>query len=111
MVVDSPHLLTLDQIKGERNAEIRRVMRERFGEGRYLEAVGAKIVDADFEGARKGAAPRVLMEDNERRRFLCATDGSTSRVYYMEVPPESKTCREAHEAICGFDESTILMKS
>jgi hypothetical protein len=110
-VVLHPERITVDSIKNESDAEVRRVMRERYGDGRYLTETGAKVIDADFEGARKGAAPRVLLEDNERRRFLVGTDGSSGRVYYMECPADTKTCREGHEALCGFSEDVILNKS
>lgn len=110
-VVMAPDTLTVEEIKGERDAEVRRVMRQQFGEGRYLAETGAKVVHMDHEGARKGAAPRCLMEDGEGRRFLVGTDGSTRRVYYMEVPPEIVTCAAAHTYLCGFDESRILVKS
>ena len=107
----APAELTVAEIKAEKNAEARRVMRERFGEGRYLAETGAKLIHADYETARKGAAPRALMQDDENQRFLVGTDGSTGRVYYMRVPNDVTTCREAHVALCGFDETKILNKS
>jgi len=103
--------ITLKKIKAEENAEVRRVMREIYGEGRYLEDIGAKLIDADVEGAIVGSAPRALQEDDEGRRFVVWTDGSTGRVYHNEVPPNTKTCAEAHRALCGFDESRIVSKS
>ncbi len=110
-VITKPDAITVNSIKGETNAEIRRVMRERYGEGRYLTDTGAKVLHADYEGARKGAAHRCLMRDDEGRVFLVGTDGSTGRVYYMEVPAEVTTCEQAHRTLCGFDESLILNKS
>lgn len=84
-------------------------MRERFGEGKYLAACGAKLIDADggIAGSR-GAQPRVLLEDDEGLRWLVGTDGSTRRVYHMQVPPTATTCREAHEAISGLSEARCL---
>lgn len=110
-VIERPESITLEEINGESNAEVRRVLRERYGEGRYLVESKAKLLDADFEGARKGAAPRALVEDKDGQRWLIGTDGSTSRTYYMPVPPGVKTCREAHEALCGFPEASIINKS
>lgn len=110
-VIEAPETITVAEIKEEKNAEVRRVMRERYGHGRYLQDTKAKLVDADHEVARKGAAPRCLIEDDEGRRWLVGTDGGTRRVYYMEVGAEVKTCKEAHESLCGFDESAILSKS
>jgi len=107
----APQDLTIAEIRAEKNAEVRRVLRERFGEARYLAETGAKLVDSDYEGARKGAAPRALLEDDEKNLFLVGTDGSTGRTYYMRVARDVKTCREAHNALCGFEESVILNKS
>lgn len=110
-VILNPESITLDDIKGESNAEIARVMRERYGDGRYLKDIGAKVIDVDYEGVAQGAAPRCLLEDDRKERWLVGTDGSTGRVYYMLAPAEATTCREAHEAIAGFDESNIIAKS
>jgi len=110
-IIEAPETITVAQIKAEKNAEVKRIMRERFGEGRYLQESGARLIDTDFEGARKGAAPRALLEDSEGQRWLVGTDGSTERVYYMPVDSRFKTCREAHESICGFPEKAIINKS
>lgn len=110
-VVEAPEKITVEKIKEEKNVEVRRIMRERFGEGRYLKETGAKIIDTDFEGARKGAASRMLIEDHEGERFLVGTDGGTGRVYYMPVDRGIKTCVDAHVSLCGFDEKRILNKS
>jgi len=110
-IIMQPETMTLREIQKEDNVEVRRAMRGIYGEGRYLKEIGAQLIDADYEGARKGAAPRALLQDNEGQKFLVGTDGSTGRVYYMQVPPEVKTCREGHEALCGFDETRIIAKS
>lgn len=110
-VVMHPERITVKSIKNESNAEVRRVMRERFGEGKYLVETKAKVIDYDQETAREGAAPRALMEYDDGDRVLVGTDGSTSRVYYMPVDRSINTCREAHESLCGFDESKIVVKS
>mgnify|MGYP000940796089 FL=1 len=46
-IVLRPDTLTLTQIRDERNAEVRRVMIERFGESRYIEASGMKPIAND----------------------------------------------------------------
>lgn len=107
----APETLTLDEVKNEPNQEVRRLLRNIYGDGRYLKDIKAKVIDADYEGAKKGAAPRMLVEDNEGRRWFIGTDGSTTRTYYMEVENTIKTCKEAHSYLCGFDESRIVNKS
>jgi hypothetical protein len=110
-VVMAPETLTVDQIKNEKNAEVRRVMRERFGEGKYLIATGAKLIDSDIGGSRMDPTPRALLEDGDGDRVLVGTDGGTGRTYYMSVDKKHKTCRAAHESLCGFDETQILFGS
>lgn len=104
-VVMSPETITIDMVKSEENVEIKRVMMERMGIEKYLEDSKATLVDADTTfvdtlGSDK-TVPRALMEDYEGRRFLVASDGSTKRVYFMEVPKECNTCVEASNALSG----------
>lgn len=105
-VIMTPELITLKEIKDEKNAETKRIMCERYGMGKYLIDIGAKVVDIDASNSF-----RSLMEDNEGNKFLEGTDGSTKRIYFMPVPTSVKTCKEAHEAICGISEDMILMQS
>lgn len=55
---------------------------------RYFEHTGAKKIHADRD--------RVLISDQESRRWLVCTDGSTGRVYTIRVPNDVRTCRSAH---------------
>lgn len=106
--VMAPETITLDEIKSESNAEVKRILREKYGTGKYLNDVGAKVVDFDndFHGGFRG-----LLEDNEGNRYLEGSDGSTGRVYFMRVPNDSKTCRQAHEALCGMSEDMRVGQS
>ena len=105
-VVMAPETLTPSEIQSESNAEVRRIMVERYGPGKYLVAIGAKLVDADGGIGVDGSAPRALYEDDKRQKWMVGTDGSTGRVYYMSVPNETKTCREGHQLISGLADET-----
>jgi hypothetical protein len=109
--VVAPEMITIAEVRAETNAEVRRVLIERMTPARYLTESGAKLLHADVEAARKGAAARALLVDETGDKWLVGTDGGTGRVYYMPVPRDVRTCREAHCAICGFDEAKILVKS
>ena len=115
MIVMEPNLLTTSIIDREPNAEIRRVMIEIYGPGRYLNDSGAVVIDMDMIDVSRlqemGAMPRALMQDRHGRKWLVGTDGSTKRVYYMRVPDECKTCVQAHNALAGFDEGKIIASS
>jgi hypothetical protein len=89
-----PHL-TVEQIRGEDNAEIRRVMLEHFGFDRYLAESHAIKVGTDEAGILwrvdvPGDEPLVMVE------VINSTpepDG-TSRVYFLRVPPDTRSARE-----------------
>ncbi len=49
-VIDAPHTITLDEISNEKNAEVRRVMIERYGQEKYLLDAGAAAVQQDGYG-------------------------------------------------------------
>ncbi|MCC6149450.1 MAG: hypothetical protein IT461_04295 [Planctomycetes bacterium] len=115
-VVMRPKEITVEKIEAEKNAEVRRIMTERFGYGRYLSETGAKVLDMDMIAVNSldeafGSMPRALMEDKQGQRWLVGTDGSTKRVYYMRAPREANTCAEAHSALAGFDENQIIASS
>jgi hypothetical protein len=86
--------LTVEQIRAEGNAEIRRVMLEHFGYDRYLRASGAREVHRDETGILwrvelPGDEPLVMVE------VVNSTpepDG-TSRTYFLRVPPSIRTAR------------------
>lgn len=115
-IITNPEKITIASLEKEQNAEVRRIMIDQMGVGKYLEDVGAETVDMDM--VKVGgigddrAIPRALMRDKAGRKFLVGTDASTDRVYYMQVDPESKTCAEAHASIAGsIDDKSIIGNS
>lgn len=114
-VVLHPDQITVEKILEEQNAEVRRIMIDRFGMENYLEETGAKKIDEDVSRIDNNNPEvmvlRVLYEDKEGRKFLCGTDGSTTRTYFMRVPNEVKTCKEAGDALAGFREDDIIATS
>jgi len=111
-VVNDTDKITVEVIRNESNAEIRRIMISRYsgGIGKYLDDCKAKVLDVDTLTI-PGSATRALMEDSTGEKWLVGSDGSTKRVYFMSVPRNSTTCKKAHNAICGFDESRIKMEA
>lgn len=92
--------IRLEQIESERNAEVRRVMIDRYPGGlrRYLEDIGAEEVHRDecgvllqryvpYDRVRSMTAVRVVNSTPE-------PDGSR-REYVLQVPHRCKTAREA----------------
>jgi hypothetical protein len=95
-VVLRPFDLSAREIVSERNAEVRRVMVERYGPDRFIQDAGAQLVHTDETGALyrqdlEGDEPLCMV------RVLDATplpDG-TRRAYWLRVPPTVRTAREA----------------
>ncbi|MEV4280138.1 DUF6745 domain-containing protein [Actinoplanes xinjiangensis] len=87
--------LTINRIRSEDNAEIRRVMLEHYGYDRYLRDAGARKLGSDETGTLwyldlPGDEPLVMVE------VVNSTpepDG-TSRVYWLRVPPRTRSARE-----------------
>ena len=95
-VIEQPDSLTVDRIDGEQNTEVRRVMVDRYGAGRYLENAGAQEIDR----SRFGTLYRREMGDDEPlvmvrvRNSTPEPDGSI-KDYFLRVPPEMRTAIEA----------------
>lgn len=109
-IILEPATITVGVVRAQVNAEVQRVMIERMGAGRYLNEVGATLVDMDSL-TLEGSAPRALMEDDLGNLWLVGTDGSTARVYTMAVPRAARSCREAHDLIAGFSEARLIAEA
>lgn len=109
--ITNPESVDVKQIKSCSNMETKRALIEIMGTGKYLIESGAQLIDTDFVEIEKGSGirmPRMLLRSPEGNQYLEGTDGSTERCYWMNVPRTVKTCREAHEAICGLKEDRCI---
>lgn len=93
-VIEHPELLTVARIDGEQNAEVRRVMIERYGIGTYLADAGAQKLDEDKDslGLPRRLWRKPLSGDEdivvvEVQNSTPETDG-TRRTYFLRVQPE-----------------------
>ena len=94
-LVDRLAHLTHAQIAGERNAELRRVMLEHFGYERYLREAGARRLGTDA----CGVLWQLSFNDDEPLTMVEVINSTpepdgTSRVYWLRVPPTTRTARE-----------------
>ena len=88
-VIEAPQLLTVDEIESETNAEIKRVMIERFGQAKYLLESGAKEIHRDdfgtlYQKEIKDDEPLVMV------KVVNSTpepDGSM-KDYFLRVDPQ-----------------------
>jgi hypothetical protein len=111
-VVERPELITVEQIQQERNAEVRRVLLERYTFPRYIQDTGAQKIHED----ELGELYRVELPDDEAIvmvRVLNSTveeDGSR-KPYYLRVPPAIVTARDAVAWTFGYDNSAEYAKA
>jgi len=100
-IIDNPEQITVKRVDDETNAEIRRVMLERFpgGLGAYLTAAGAKVVDvgSDDHPVRGLRGSRLLyreIPDDEAivliecRNSTPEPDGSI-KLYHLRIDPNA----------------------
>jgi hypothetical protein len=99
-----PETMTAERIETEANVELRRVMMEKYGISRYVEDTGAAVIAEDTCGIllRKevpGDEPILMV------KVLNSTaepDG-TFKEYFLRVPPDISSPREAVAWTFGLD--------
>ncbi|MGW8363907.1 DUF6745 domain-containing protein [Streptomyces wedmorensis] len=87
--------LTPERIRGEDNAELRRVMLEHYGYDRYLADSGARPGHRD----ETGVLWRIESDDDEDVVMVEVVNSTpepdgTHRTYWLRVPPGTRTARE-----------------
>jgi hypothetical protein len=95
-LVLSPLDIMAQEILAETDVEVRRLMLERYGPGRFIQDVGASLVDAD----ETGELYRHELADDEPLCMIRVLDATTRpdgtrRSYWLRVPPTIHTAREA----------------
>jgi hypothetical protein len=102
-IITEPEKITIENIQTMNNAEIRRVMIDKFGADRYAQS--GKIIHED----EFGTLYRLEVTNDEPIVMVKVTnstpepDGSF-KDYYLRVPPETKTAREAVAWTFGMSE-------
>lgn len=101
-IILHPEQITQDDWLRERNLEVRRAIQERLGHDRFVELVGATILDQ----SQRGVLVEVdLGRDPERvARYVRVQDSSTNRQYYLRVPPSISSADEAVAWTFGLSE-------
>ena len=102
-VVFEPHTLTPEEILGERNAEVRRVMMERFGYERLFDAAEAEVMDRDRDAGGERRLMRIQVENDEPLVCVAVQCPSTGHKFVLRVPPTTRNCAQAVAWTAGFD--------
>lgn len=128
LVIENPEQITLKMIDGESNAEVRRVMMEKYGWGRYLIDSGAKIIDSYVDQlgfpvnlykkdlGTEFAEPVVMIELTNSTiegiytpsgQFIPALNEKGEQYhkkYMFCVPPNITSAKEGHAWHIGLDD-------
>lgn len=105
MVVRDPELITVAMIEIEENAEVRRVMIERYGQQRYMVDCGAALASKD----ETGELYKKNMGQHEEPLVFVKVKNSTPepdgsiKDYFLRVPPQTKTARAGVAWTFGLD--------
>lgn len=104
--IENKSSITCEKIGAEKNAEMRRVMIDIYGESRYLQDAGAELVFQDKYGALyrleiPGDEPIVMVKV---KNSTPEPDGSYKN-YFLRVPPEMVRPRQAIAWTFGLNES------
>lgn len=103
-VVETPQAITLEEVNGEENQEVRRIMIERKGWEWFLTEMKATVLDERVNPVDN--VKESLLKTEQYCILLCACP-STARVYPNEVPLTTTTCAEAQGFLsCGLSERT-----
>jgi hypothetical protein len=116
-VVEAPEQLTVEEIRQQGNAEVRRVMVDRFGAERYLRESDAKLLAEDecgrlwrvplgddeplvmVEVVNSTPEPKGVFEDMAEwaKQVVHKRGGPRAfhKVYWLRVPPDSRTPKAA----------------
>lgn len=93
-IIMHPETQTIDQMRREENLEVKRLRIGRYGWTKYLEEVGAKVLDQRRNDVDK--TKEVLLKGDDMVVLIC-TCISTGRMYPLEVPGEITTCEGAQK--------------
>ena len=98
-----PESITIDEILKQENAELRRVLIDRFGQSRFMTKAKAEVLDEDQDAGGVRKLLRVPLPDDEPLVTLSCRCPSTGRDYFLRVPPNMPTCRHAAAWMAGYD--------
>ena len=100
-----PESIDPKEIFRERNAEIRRLMAERYGIGKLFENLRHRVLDKDVDpgGERRLINLTRVRPFGQDVRLLDCRCPSTARRYLLEVPQTVETCHAAAAWLAGFD--------
>lgn len=112
-VIEQPETLTVDAIHAESNTERRRVMIERWGWERYLDATHATLRDVDTEPAGAAGLRGLYwcQDASGLMQVLICCCASTGKAFALEVPLDIETCVQAAAWLANTEQLHLLIRT
>ncbi len=103
-IIENPELINIELIESSSNAEIRRVLIERYGQARYLHDSGAEEIHRDDYGVLY----RKEIDGDEALVMVKVVNSSPEpdgsfRDYFLRVPPETQTAKQGVAWTFGYE--------
>ncbi|MFA8019618.1 DUF6745 domain-containing protein [Bremerella cremea] len=98
-----PGSIQIHDILKEDNAERRRVLIDRYGQSRFMSEANAEVLDEDQDAGGDRKLLRVPLQEDEPLVTLSCRCPSTGRDYFLRVPPNMQSCRQAAAWMAGYD--------
>jgi hypothetical protein len=95
----NPKKITPKVIQSTNNAETKRILIDLYGVEKYLHDVKAECLDVDSHPMNGNRC--LLKADGVESCWLICACPSSGRVYFLAVPPNIKTCKEADAWLSG----------
>jgi hypothetical protein len=108
-IITDPQKITPHGILNERNAEIRRVMIERYGIDRFITDSDAKILDAEEAHGAELVSINLPNDPDEKIVALKLRCPSTSACYVVRVPPDMERAKQALAWTANVEESDYIL--
>jgi hypothetical protein len=111
-IVMHPETQTIDQIRSESNEEVKRIRIERFGWARYLEGIGAIVID-EGDNYIEGTKEFLIKSEQENLLALMCICPSTGKEFVLEIPTTEgiKTHQEAQMWLSSGKAKRIISAS
>lgn len=98
-----PEAITVEEVLGASNAELRWVLCERMGYERFIHEADAQEIDLIENVSGVKRLLRIKVTDNEPFVGLVMTGPPPKRQYLFRVPPNMETCQQASAWVGGLD--------
>jgi len=110
-IIEQPSTITCNMIEAQSNAEIRRVLMQRYGLARYLVDSGAQQISIDQYGIlyQKNIPGDVPLTMVRVKNSTPEQDG-VFKEYFLRVPPNTKTALEAVAWTFGIEPKDYASK-